>query len=41
MDGRTGTMPDIGPDRLEGRTIRPILNDSDWVSLRNVCNGAD
>ena len=41
MDGRTGTMPDMGPDRLEGRTIRPILNDSDWVSLRNVCNGAD
>jgi hypothetical protein len=31
-------MPDFGEDPFAGRQIRPILNDSDWVSLRNVCD---
>lgn len=38
MDARTGSMPEFGDDPLAGRQIRPILNDSDWVSLRNVCD---
>lgn len=37
-DARTGNMPDLGGDPLTGRSIPLILNDSDWVSLRNICN---
>ena len=37
-DVRTGTMPDLGVDPLSGQDIRLILNDSDWVSLQNICN---
>jgi hypothetical protein len=39
IDARTGTLPDLGPDPLDGQQPRPILNDSDWVSLRNACDG--
>ncbi|MCK0095542.1 hypothetical protein MWU60_08155 [Yoonia sp. F2084L] len=37
-DARTGTMPELGADPLTERTIPLILNDSDWVSLQNICN---
>jgi hypothetical protein len=37
-DARTGNMPDLGKDPLEGQTIPLILTDSDWVSLQNICN---
>lgn len=37
-DARTGTMPDLGTDPLNARAIPLILPDSDWVSLRNICN---
>lgn len=37
VDARTGTMPDLGPDPLADRRNPPVLTDSDWVSLRNVC----
>ncbi|MEO1640379.1 MAG: hypothetical protein AAFU41_14155 [Pseudomonadota bacterium] len=39
LDAQTGSMPNLGPDPLEGTEIPLILNDSDWVSLQNVCNG--
>lgn len=38
MDARTGSMPDLGADPLAERDIPLILNDSDWVSLQNICN---
>ena len=38
VDARTGTMPDLGPEPLEDQEIPLILDDSDWVSLQNVCN---
>ena len=38
VDARTGNMPDLGTDPLRERSIPLILNDSDWVSLQNICN---
>ncbi|PJI84962.1 hypothetical protein BC777_2956 [Yoonia maricola] len=38
IDARTGTMPDLGTDPLAERSIPLILQDSDWVSLQNICN---
>ena len=38
VDGRTGSMPDLGADPLADRALPLILNDSDWVALQNVCN---
>jgi len=35
---RTGTLPDLGRDPLEGRPTPPVLNDSEWISLQNICN---
>jgi hypothetical protein len=37
-DRRNGNTPDLGSDPMEGQTVPLILNDSDWVTLRNVCN---
>jgi len=37
-DARTGSMPDLGADPLEGQDIPLILGDSDWVTLQNICN---
>ncbi len=37
VDARTGSLPELGPDPLIDRQVRPVLNDSDWVSLQNVC----
>jgi hypothetical protein len=37
-DARSGNMPDLGPDPLDGQTAPLILTDSDWVSLQNICN---
>lgn len=37
-DARTGSMPDLGLDPLEGRSVPLVLNDSDWVALQNICN---
>ena len=38
VDASTGNMPDIAPDPLTDRAIPLILDDSDWVSLQNICN---
>lgn len=38
MDLQSGNTPDLGEDPMEGRAAPLILSDSDWVSLRNVCN---
>lgn len=37
-DRRTGNTPDLGPDPLDGQPVPPVLNDSDWVTLQNICN---
>ncbi len=37
-DARTGNMPDLGADPIEGQPVPLILTDSDWVSLQNICN---
>jgi hypothetical protein len=37
-DRRNGNTPDLGEDAMEGQTVPLILNDSDWVTLRNTCN---
>lgn len=37
-DARTGNMPDLGTDPMEGQPVPLILTDSDWVSLQNICN---
>ena len=37
-DARTGNMPELGQDPLEGQALPLILTDSDWVSLQNICN---
>lgn len=37
-DARTGTMPDLGDDPLKGTDVPAVLNDSDWVSLQNICD---
>lgn len=37
-DARSGTMPDLGDDPLEITDLLPVLNDSDWVSLQNICD---
>ncbi len=37
-DTRTGNMPDLGNDPMANQNIPFILNDSDWVSLQNICN---
>ncbi|SFS15624.1 hypothetical protein [Yoonia litorea] len=38
IDKLTGSRPELGPDPLSGVGYTPILNDSDWVSLRNACD---
>jgi len=38
VDARTGNMPDLGTDPMADQDIPLILRDSDWVSLRNICN---
>lgn len=38
VDARTGSMPDLGTDPLADQSIPLILDDSDWVSLQNICN---
>lgn len=38
VDARTGNMPDLGTDPMADEVIPLILRDSDWVSLRNICN---
>jgi hypothetical protein len=35
----SGNTPDLGDDPMAGRAVPLILNDSDWVSLQNVCQG--
>jgi hypothetical protein len=37
-DMRTGTMPDLGRDPLDGQPTPPIMTDSEWISLQNICN---
>ena len=37
VDESTGSLPELGPDPLADRQLQPVLNDSDWVSLQNVC----
>ncbi|MDX8348201.1 hypothetical protein SLH49_09395 [Cognatiyoonia sp. IB215446] len=37
-DARTGTMPDLGGDPLQGTDVPALLTDSDWVSLQNICD---
>lgn len=37
-DTRTGTMPDLGRDPLDGQPTPPIMTDSEWISLQNICN---
>lgn len=37
-DKRSGSTPDLGEDPMRGRTTPLILNDSDWVTLQNICN---
>lgn len=37
-DRRNGNTPDLGSDPMEGQPVPLILNDSDWVTLRNICN---
>ena len=37
-DARTGTMPDLADDPLGAADLRPVLRDSDWVSLQNICD---
>ena len=37
-DRRSGNTPDLGTDPIEGQQVPLILNDSDWVTLRNICN---
>ena len=37
-DRRSGNTPDLGPDPTLGQTIAPVLSDSDWVTLQNICN---
>ncbi|WP_108816222.1 hypothetical protein [Loktanella sp. Alg231-35] len=38
VDQRTGSMPDLGADPINGTTVPLILNDSEWVALQNICN---
>jgi hypothetical protein len=38
LDRRSGSTPDLGEDPMADRAVPLILSDSDWVSLRNVCN---
>ena len=37
-DRLSGNTPDLGNDPMAGRAVPLIMTDSDWVSLRNVCN---
>ncbi len=37
-DARTGSMPELGGDPMDGQPVPLILTDSDWVSLQNICN---
>jgi hypothetical protein len=37
-DARTGTMPDLGSDPLDDRPSPPVMSDSEWISLQNICN---
>ena len=37
-DRRSGNTPDLGTDPMAGQQVPLILNDSDWVTLRNICN---
>lgn len=37
-DARTGSMPELGDDPMQGQPVPLILSDSDWVSLQNICN---
>ena len=37
-DQRSGTMPDLGRDPLDGQPSAPVLTDSEWISLQNICN---
>ncbi|MBQ1204256.1 MAG: hypothetical protein IIX61_10815, partial [Loktanella sp.] len=30
--------PDLGRDPLAGQQVPPILTDSEWISLQNICN---
>ena len=31
-------VPDLGRDPFEGQTTAPIMTDSEWISLQNICN---
>lgn len=35
---RDATTPDLGSDPLDGQTTAPIMTDSAWISLQNICN---
>jgi hypothetical protein len=35
---RLDSPPDLGRDPLEGQQIPPLLTDSEWISLQNICN---
>ena len=37
-DARSGTMPDLGRDPLDGQPSPPVMTDSAWISLQNICN---
>ncbi len=37
-DLHSGSTPDLGTDPMEGQPVPVILTDSDWVTLRNICN---
>ncbi|WP_019956168.1 hypothetical protein [Yoonia vestfoldensis] len=37
-DARTGTMPDLGRDLLDGQPTAPVMTDSEWIGLQNICN---
>ncbi|WP_322895420.1 MULTISPECIES: hypothetical protein [unclassified Yoonia] len=35
---RNVTPPDLGQDPLDGQATPPIMTDSEWISLQNICN---
>ncbi|MBQ2260620.1 MAG: hypothetical protein II336_04560 [Loktanella sp.] len=37
-DQRSSDLPDLGRDPQEGRLTPPIMTDSEWISLQNICN---
>ncbi|MFN3663676.1 hypothetical protein [Yoonia sp.] len=38
-DQRTGEMPDFEAGALVSPNLAPIMTDSEWISLQNICNG--